>query len=478
MHHHRTGSFPYGFLWGAASAAYQVEGAWDVDGKGLSVWDGFCKEPGRTFRGSNGDVAVDHYHRFAEDIALMAEMGLKAYRFSVSWPRIYPQGAGEVNEAGLAFYDRLIDALLAHGIEPVLTLYHWDLPQALQDAYGGWESRRIIADFERYCVTLFERFGARVKYWVSLNEQNYNLTNAYQLGTHPPAVRDRKRFFSASHNAFLANAAVITAFRRLVPGGLIGPSFAYSPTYPASSDPRDVLAFENVEDFTNAWWLDAYCLGRYPPAALAYLRETGEAPEIEPGDMDRLAAARPDFIGVNYYQSITYADNPLDGASLRPINTTGQKGTTPVSGVPGLYKTHANPHLATTNWDWAIDPTGLRIGLRRLSSRYALPLFVTENGLGEFDRLEDDDHVHDAHRIAYLRDHIAACRDVLADGVTLLGYCVWSFTDILSWLNGYQKRYGLVYIDRDETDARDLRRIRKDSFFWYRDVICRNGRDL
>lgn len=475
MHHRSPGEFPEGFLWGAASAAYQIEGAWEADGKGPSVWDVFTKLPGRTFLGSNGDVAVDHYHRFREDVALMAEIGLKAYRFSVSWPRIYPEGRGQVNEAGLAFYDALIDDLLSHDIQPVLTLYHWDMPKALQDEYQGWEGRRIVDDFEAYCVTLFERFGRKVKYWVSLNEQNYNLTNAYQLGTHPPGVRDRKRFFQANHHAFLANARAIAAFRRWVPNGLIGPSFAYSPAYPASSDPRDMLAFENAEDFTNYWWLDTYSLGRYPPSALAYLQENGEAPDILAGDLDLLKQGLPDFLGVNYYQTITFTDNALDGATMQRINTTGQKGTTPASGVPGLYKTQSNPHVATTNWDWAIDPIGLRIGLRRLASRYALPLLITENGLGEFDKLEDGDQVHDRHRISYLRDHVAACRDAIADGVDLMGYCVWSFTDLLSWLNGYQKRYGLVYVNRDEQNELDLRRIRKDSFFWYRRVIESNG---
>ncbi|PWC35877.1 glycoside hydrolase family 1 protein [Azospirillum sp. TSO35-2] len=478
MQHTTLRPFPADFLWGAASAAYQVEGAWDADGKGPSVWDRFCKEPGRTFQGSNGDVAVDHYHRFADDIALMAEAGLTAYRFSVSWPRVLPEGRGAVNEAGLAFYEQLIDGLLAHGIRPVLTLYHWDLPQALQDAYQGWEDRRIIDDFEAYCVILFQRFGDRVKHWVSLNEQNYNLTNAYQLGTHPPAVQDRKRFFQANHHAFLANARVIAAFRRWVPDGRIGPSFAYSPAYPASASPSDMLAFENAEEFTNHWWLDPYCLGRYPRSALAWLREVGEAPDLLPGDLDLLASSRPDFIGVNYYQSLTFTENPPDGVTMQRINTSGQKGTTPASGVPGLYRTATNPHLATTNWDWAIDPTGLRIGLRRLASRYGLPILITENGLGEFDRLEDGDRVHDPYRIAYLRDHLTACRAAMSDGVDLLGYCVWSFTDILSWLNGYQKRYGLVYVNRDERDERDLRRVRKDSFFWYRDIIARNGADL
>jgi len=475
MHHSQLTPFPAGFLWGAASAAYQVEGGWDADGKGLSVWDVFTHQSGRTFQGSNGDIAVDHYHRYEEDVALMAEMGLKAYRFSVSWPRIFPQGRGEPNETGLAFYDRLIDSLRAHGIEPVLTLYHWDLPQALQDEYGGWESRRIIADFAHYCTTLFARFGSRVKYWVSLNEQNYNLTNAYQLGTHPPAVQDRKRFFVANHHAFLANATVIADFRRLVPDGRIGPSFAYSPAYPASSAPDDMLAFENAEEFTNHWWLDTYCFGRYPRAALTWLAARGEAPDILPGDDAVLQAGRPDFIGVNYYQTLTYTDNPPNGVGLQRINTTGRKGSTPSSGVPALYRSEKNPHVPTSNWDWAIDPTGLRIALRRLASRYALPLFVTENGLGEFDRLQEGDRVHDDYRIDYLRRHVAACREAISDGVELIGYCAWSFTDILSWLNGYQKRYGFVYVDRDEQDAKTLRRVRKDSFHWYRRLIAANG---
>lgn len=475
MHHQQLAPFPEGFLWGAASAAYQVEGGWDADGKGPSVWDLFSKEAGRTFNGSNGDVAVDHYHRLDEDVALMAELGLKAYRFSVSWPRILPSGRGRVNEAGLAFYERLVDALRAHGIEPVLTLYHWDLPQALQDEYGGWESRRIIADFEAYCCILFQRLGPKVKYWVSLNEQNYNLSNAYLLATHPPAVQCRQRFYAANHIAFLANAAAIAAFRRYLPDGLIGPSFAYSPGYPARCTAADLLAADNAELFTNQWWLDAYCLGHYPQLAFNWLQQRGEAPVIQPGDLALLARGRPDFIGVNYYQSLTYSDNPADGVSLQRINTTGVKGSTPASGVPGLYRTAVNPHLATSNWDWAIDPAGLRLGLRRLFSRYGLPLLISENGLGEFDQLVAGERVADGYRIAYLRQHLQACQLALSDGVPLLGYCVWSFTDVLSWLNGYQKRYGLVYVDRDETEPRQLRRIRKESFFWYQQVIASNG---
>jgi 6-phospho-beta-glucosidase len=478
MLHQHLRPFPKDFLWGAASAAYQVEGAWDADGKGLSVWDVFAKIPGKTFKGSNGDVAVDHYHRYKEDIALMAEMGLRAYRFSVSWPRVYPRGRGDVNEAGLQFYGRLIDELLAHGIEPILTLYHWDVPQSLMQEYGAWESRQIIEDFNAYCITLYKRFGDRVRYWVSLNEQNYNFHHGFVTAMHPPGVKDRKRFYEANHIAFLANARVIEAFRQYVPNGKIGPSFAYSPAYPLTSKPNDVLACENADAFTNDWWLDVYCWGRYPQVPFRYLCERGLGPTLQQGDLELLERGIPDFLGVNYYQTATYEANPLDGVSEGRMNTTGQKGSGQDTGIPGLYKTNRNPHLETSNWDWAIDPVGLRIGLRRLMSRYQLPVLITENGLGEFDVLEPNDTVDDEYRIAYLRSHIEQCRQAISDGVDLLGYCVWSFTDLLSWLNGYQKRYGLVYVNRDEADHKDLRRVRKLSFYWYRDVISTNGQNV
>jgi len=477
LHQHVT-PFPASFLWGAASAAYQVEGAWNADGKGPSVWDVFSKIPGKTFQGSNGDVAVDHYHRYKEDVALMAELGLRAYRFSVSWPRLYPRGRGDINAAGLRFYSNLVDELLSRGIEPIVTLYHWDVPQALMEEYGAWESRRIIDDFTSYCITLYEHLGDRVRYWVSLNEQNYNFHHGFVTALHPPGVKDRKRFYEANHVAFLANAGAIEAFRQYVPSGKIGPSFAYSPAYPLTSDPADVLAFENAEAFTNDWWLDVYCRGRYPEVPFHYLCERGLGPTIQDGDLERLRNGTPDFVGVNYYQTIAYEANPLDGVSEGAMNTTGQKGTTQATGVPGLYKTARNPHVETTSWDWAIDPVGLRIGLRRLVSRYRLPVLITENGLGAFDALEANDTVNDEYRIRYLRSHLEQCREAIADGVDLLGYCVWSFTDLLSWLNGYQKRYGLVYVNRDETDERDSRRIRKQSFYWYQDVIRTNGQSI
>ncbi|WP_057759704.1 glycoside hydrolase family 1 protein [Cytobacillus praedii] len=476
MIHQTLKCFPKDFLWGAASAAYQVEGAWDKAGKGISNWDQFVRIPGKTYKGTTGDVAVDHYYRYREDVALMAEMGLKAYRFSVAWTRIFPNGRGNVNEKGIEFYDHLINELIKYDIEPILTLYHWDLPQLLQEEYGGWESRRIIEDFTNYSVELFKRFGNRVKYWVSLNEQNIFTSHGYLHATHPPGMKDEKLFYQVNHHANLANASVIKEFRKYVPDGEIGPSFAYSPAYAASSNPIDILAAENAEELNSSWWMDIYAWGKYPKMAWSYLEEKGSAPSIEEGDFELLQEGKPDFMGVNYYQSTTYESNPLEGGvDAGKMNTTGEKGTSKDSGIPGLFKTTANPNVERTNWDWNIDPQGLRIALRRITSRYDLPILISENGLGEYDQVEQGDVIHDDYRIEYLRSHILAIQEVISDGADLFGYCVWSFTDLLSWLNGFQKRYGFVYVNQHEEGNHDLRRIKKKSYYWYKEVIDTNG---
>ncbi|MBK1812366.1 glycoside hydrolase family 1 protein [Clostridium sp. YIM B02505] len=478
MIYEKLSKFPDNFLWGSASAAYQVEGAWDEDGKGPSVWDIYTKLPGTTYMGTNGDVAVDHYHRYKEDVALMKEMGLKAYRFSIAWSRIYPSGKGQVNEEGLKFYDDLINELIANDIVPLITIYHWDVPQGLMDAYGAWESREIIDDFNEYCITLFKAYGDRVKHWVTLNEQNVFIGLGYGTALHPPGVKDQKRLYAANHIAFLANAKAIQSFRKIVPDGKIGPSFAYSPTYPASSKPEDILAFENHEELTSHWWMDVYVKGEYPKAAYKYLASKGLAPKIEEGDIELLKSGTPDFMGVNYYRTATVEMNPLDGVGEAKMNTSGKKGTTQDGGIPGVFKSKRNEHLEATNWDWEIDPEGLRVGLRRITNRYGLPILITENGLGEFDKLEENDVINDDYRIAYLEAHVKACKEAITDGVELIGYCTWSFTDLLSWLNGYQKRYGFVYVNKDETGDKDLRRIKKKSYYWYKEVIETNGENV
>ncbi|MGG0719616.1 glycoside hydrolase family 1 protein [Robertmurraya massiliosenegalensis] len=479
MIHKELSPFPKNFLWGAASAAYQVEGAWNEDGKGVSNWDKFVRIPGKTFKGTTGDVAVDHYHRYKEDVLLMAEMGMKTYRFSVAWTRIFPNGKGELNEQGLQFYDQLINELKANNIEPILTLYHWDLPQALQDEYGGWESRQIIEDFTRYSVELYKRFGDRVKYWVSLNEQNIFTMFGYRMATHPPGVMDDKLFYQVNHHANLANASVIKEFRKYVPDGKIGPSFAYSPAYSLTSNPKDIIAAENAEELNNHWWMDIYAWGRYPKAAWNYLEKNGLTPTIEEGDFELLRKGTPDFMGLNYYQTTTYEENPLEGGvGAADMNTTGKKGTSKDTGIPGVFKTVENPNLERTDWDWNIDPHGLRIALRRITDRYELPILISENGLGAFDKLEEGDVVNDDYRIDFIRAHVQAMQEAVSDGVDLLGYCVWSFTDLLSWLNGFQKRYGFVYVNQHEEGEHDLRRVKKKSFYWYKKVIASNGEVL
>lgn len=465
--------FPAGFLWGSASAAYQVEGAYQADGKGPSIWDTWVRLPGKTFQGANGDVAADHYHRYREDVGLMKELGLKAYRFSISWPRIFPQGKGKINQAGLEFYKNLIHQLTANGIEPVVTLYHWDLPQALQDEYGGWESRDIIADFANYAKTCFDAFGGQVKYWIVLNEPNIFTQLGYLLAMHPPGKSDLRTYLHTYHITALVHATVVKLFKEQGHPGHIGSSIAFTPAYPASDKEEDRRALTNYYA-TNCWWLmDIYCKGEYPARGKEYYTQAGAMPQVSAADREllRRGAELADFLGVNYYQTATVAHNPIDGVGFGAMNTSGKKGTQTENGVPGLYKTVFNPNIEYTDWDWAIDPDGLRYGLLQLKERYGLPVLISENGLGAFDSLEQG-RVHDQYRIDFLAKHIRACSQAIAQGVELWGYCTWSFTDLFSWLNGYQKRYGLVYVD---FDSGTLQRVKKDSFYWYKEVIASNG---
>ena len=263
-------SFPKNFLWGSATAAYQVEGAWNQDGKGPSIWDLYSKLPGTTFEGTNGDIAADHYNRYKEDVKTMAEMGLKTYRFSIAWTRIFPEGSGKINEKGIEFYSNLIDELLKYNIEPMITLYHWDLPQALQDKYAGWESREIIDDFVEYARVCFKNFGDRVKYWIVMNEPNVFIGLGYGIALHPPGLKDRKKELNAGHITALANAKAIKLFREIVPNGMIGSSIAYGPAYAASESEEDKLALEKYYNYNVWWWFDPYFKGEYPADMLKY----------------------------------------------------------------------------------------------------------------------------------------------------------------------------------------------------------------
>jgi len=483
MYFEKTAGFPDDFLWGSASAAYQIEGADREDGKGISNWDEFVKIPGKTFKGTTGAVAVDFYHHYKEDIARMAEMGLKTYRFSIAWTRIYPQGNGKVNEAGLAFYDNVINECLKYGIEPMVTIYHWDMPQALEDAYHGWENPQIIEDFVTYAVTLFERYGDRVKYWITMNEQNIFTSMGWMEGLHPPGKTDQlKLFYQVNHHANVAHARSVLELKKRFPHAMVGASFAFSPCYAIDCRPENAMAKADFDDLRNYWWLDIYGYGRYPKSAMKYLKSIDCAPDITADEMQdiRQAASLIDFMGVNYYQTAVAEYNDIYGVGANhEVNTTGEKGTAKISGVPGLYKNPANPYLKTTDWDWTIDPMGIRMCCRTITSRYDLPIIISENGLGAFDKLEEDKTIHDPYRIEYLRAHIAELKKAVADGCEVLAYCTWSCTDLLSWLNGYQKRYGFIYVEREEDDASAaLNRYPKDSFHWYAEVIKTNGQNL
>ena len=486
MYYQQLDGFPKDFLWGASSAAYQIEGAAAEDGKGPSIWDKYAHQAGNTFKGTTGDVAVDHYHRYQEDIALMKKMGLKAYRFSVSWSRIFPKGEGLVNQKGLDFYHNLIRELRKSGIEPVLTMYHWDLPLALQEKYQGWESRKTVYAFENYAKTLFSEFGDEVKYWVTMNEQNVFTALGYRWGNHPPKKQDVKTMFMVNHHVNLAHALAVKDFHQMVPGGLIGPSFGYGPIYPRTCDPNDVLAALNAADFNNNWWLDVYCRGEYPYFTSKQLEKLAIMPEVTKEDQAILrAGAHPDFLGINYYHGGTVQQNriekPVDADKEVKFNKTdpylmqpkAEQGQNPE--VP-MFNNVDNPTLTKTEWGWAIDPVGFRIALRQVYEKYRLPIMVTENGLGAKDQVKDG-QVNDIYRISYLKDHVKAMKEAVTDGVDLMGYCAWSFTDLLSWLNGYSKRYGFVYVDQNDNENGTLNRIPKASYYWYQSLIKANGND-
>ncbi len=462
--------FPPGFLWGASTSAYQVEGAWDADGKGPSVIDIRTDYPAGT---SDYRVASDHYHRFREDAALMRELGLTAYRFSISWSRVIPDGDGPLNPAGVAFYHALIDELVAAGIEPIVTMYHFDLPAALAGS-GGWRRRETIEAFVRYAGVLFDEFGAKVRYWLTINEQNMMILHGEAIGTVAPGEADRHRsLYQQNHHMLLAQARVMALCHERLPQARIGPAPNIAIIYPADCHPLDVLAADDYGAIRNWLYLDAAVHGRYNATAWAYLVATGAAPQLEPGDLDILAAGRPDFVAFNYYASHTVA-RPTGEAS----DIAGWGGDQQMAvGEAGVYAGAVNPHLARTDFGWDVDPVGFRLTMRALWDRYHLPLLVTENGIGGYDVLVDG-RVEDGYRITFLRDHLEQIQAAIGDGVDCFGYCPWSALDLVSTHQGVAKRYGFIYVDRDEFDLRDLTRYRKDSFSWYQQVIATNGASL
>ncbi len=464
------------FLWGAATSAYQVEGAAQEDGKGLSQQDVLSRQS------PFGDtsMASDHYHRFREDVKLMQELGLKAYRFSISWPRIFPDGRGEPNPQGVKFYHELIDCLCECGITPIVTMYHYDLPWALVQEYGGWLDRRVCADFARYAAFLAREYGDKVKYFITVNEQNI----IYRMWTRKNYIpeqlqHDEKLRWQMNHHYTMAHALACREVRQVRPEVKLGGVPAVEPAYPLTCSPADCMAAANANLMRNYFFIDPYMKGSYPVQGLSYLEDAGLLFQMEPGDEGLMKEGISDFLAVNYYRSV--CARACDKKEIRQdqeLNLYGVKGSQKVfETVPGMYALCKNPELKTTDWDWPMDPDGLVYALTDLYERYGKPMMIAENGLGARDVLTEDGAVHDAYRIEFLRDHLNALERAVDLGVDLFAYCTWSFLDLMSTSNGYAKRYGLIYVNREDKDLKDLARVKKDSFYWYQNVIASNGRE-
>ncbi len=437
-------SFPDSFLWGAATSSYQIEGAVQEDGRGESVWDRFCHTLPHKIAGQDtGDIACDHYHRYREDVALMRELGLRAYRFSIAWPRILPEGIGRLNPAGLSFYERLVDELLQTNIKPFATLYHWDLPQVLQDR-GGWLNPASVEWFAEYADRVSRQLGDRVCGWITHNEPWIVAFVGHFYGSHPPGLTDLKAAYQAAHHLLLAHGAAVPILRRNAPRAEVGISLNLNPIYPASDSLEDQEAVRRQDDFLNRWFLDPLFKGAYPDDMVTLLQEW--LPRINLTDV-QTAAAPLDFLGVNYYirNVVAFEESEL------PLQ---------VRHVP-------QEHAAATAMGWEIFPQGLTDLLVRLKQEYApAAIYITENGAAFDDPLPQNGVVEDPQRIAFLEVHLTAVAKALAQGVPVKGYFVWSLTDNFEWTHGYEKRFGIVYVDPLTRD-----RVPKRSAHFYRQVI-------
>ncbi|MGE5599521.1 MAG: GH1 family beta-glucosidase [Bacteroidota bacterium] len=437
--------FPEGFLWGASTAAHQIEGAWNEDGKGESIWDRFGHTPGRIARGENADVACDHYHRWREDVELMRALGLTAYRFSISWPRVLPLGRGAVNQAGLDFYSRLVDGLLQAGITPFVTLYHWDLPQAIQDA-GGWLNRRTVDWFGEYAALMYRTLGDRVGHWITINEPNVVAQCGYVEGKHAPGVMDEPTALQVLHHLLLAHGYAVLLGRDHLPRACFGIAPNVEHIYPATGSPADRAAAERRWTRTARWFLDPLLRGEYPREVLEEYRACDLGPVILDGDLARIRQPL-DFLGLNYYFStVVRADEyGVEHEVVREIPRTGM--------------------------GWPVYPDGLRDMLLHVTEVYGrLPVYVTENGAAYDDELSPDGRVRDRPRAEYLRGHIRAVREAIRAGADIRGYFVWSLLDNFEWADGYRPRFGLLY-----TDYPTQRRIIKDSGRFYARVVAEHG---
>ena len=437
-------TFPPDFSWGTATASYQVEGAWNEDGKGESIWDRFSHTEGKIRTGETGDVACDQYHRYKEDVALMKELGLRGYRFSVAWSRIFPEGKGAINQKGLDYYSRLVDELLANGIMPFPTLYHWDLPQALQDD-GGWANRDIVGHFATYAGVVTDALGDRVKKWMVFNEPWVFTFLGYLFGIHAPGIRDSGTGLRTTHIANLAHAAALKAMRATGKPEAIGTAYSMSSTYPASDSEEDVAAAERQHAFSNDWFLKPIIHGEYPHAYVEQDKVLARM-DIRPGDMESMKS-KLDFIGINLYQRGIVANAPQDrNVGARQIPGPGPR----------------------TDFNWEVWPAAIYRMIMRVTKDYGRPpIYVTENGCSYGDRPGPDGRVHDQRRIDFLNGFIGQVGRALDEGADVRGYYLWSLMDNFEWAEGYAQRFGIIDCDFENGEKRTI----KDSGYWYRDLI-------
>ncbi len=439
--------FPKDFVWGSATASYQIEGAINEDCRGQTIWDTFSHTPGKISDGTNGDIACDHYHRYKEDVALMRELQLKAYRFSVAWSRILPQGRGQVNQVGLDFYNRLVDTLLASNITPYITLYHWDLPQALQDE-GGWLRRGIIEDYLEYADSVSQSLGDRVKHWTTLNEPWVFSWEGHYSGEDAPGLKlGAKGALATTHHALLAHGQAVPLIRNNVKDAQVGIVLDLNDVEPATQSPEDIAAAKRFEGCQNRWYLDAVFRGRYPEDMLEVYRH--ELPDIQRGDLESIAVPI-DYLGVNFYRRSVMAN----GTDLAPVNIKR------ISPEGSEY----------TEMGWEVSPRGFYNILKFVHENYhPKALYVTENGAAFTDVLHEG-KVQDVRRVSYLREHLAQLSQAIDDGIPLKGYFVWSFFDNFEWAYGYSKRFGIVHVDY-KTQQRTI----KDSGYFLSEVIKENS---
>ncbi|MBN1578317.1 MAG: beta-glucosidase [Chitinispirillaceae bacterium] len=443
----QTLKFPPGFLWGASTAAYQIEGGWNEDGRGVSIWDCFTHTPGKIADNTTGDVACDHYHRWQEDVEVMAELGLNAYRFSISWSRVLPTGYGKHNQAGLDFYSRLVDALLEKKITPLITLYHWDLPRGVQDA-GSWLNRRAIDWFTEYSSLMYRTLGDRVKYWVTLNEPSVCANLGFNEGTHPPGARDKATSLQVFHHLLVAHGRAVRAGRAFIPDGKFGIAPVLMMTYPAADTPADREAAEEMWLDSNSYQLDPLLRGAYPEKIPTDKARADTFPTILPDDME-LIKQPLDFLGVNHYFSF-FLTRGSDG---KPQFVRSEKVT------------------AVSDLGWPVYPRGITDLLLRIKNEYVtVPIIITENGISLRDEIASDGKVHDPRRIAYIKGFITALQDAFSLGVDVRGYFHWSLMDNFEWAYGYGPRFGLSY-----TDYPTQRRIIKESGREYARIIAAGG---